>query len=245
MAKRRGTMSTVWSGWKCVKKMRSTARGSRPDRSMPRTAPEPRSKTSVSPPARTTTQLWRLLRRGTTVPDPTTVISTLRPSLVSSERPCEPCDAEQSAPEHVRRPVCPEIDSARGRCGQEYQDRDPTEPVRPQYIDGPEQEDRTQDMPAGIWIGGTHIEQRGIWSSHSFFRHGRLRHRYFDEDFDESCHDECYEELQCETPPSVHEQTGGQSERGNCDELDPACHGRNHSDRIQDPGGLPLRQFEY
>ena len=30
------------------------------DRSIPRTAPEPRSKTSVSPAARTTTQLWRL-----------------------------------------------------------------------------------------------------------------------------------------------------------------------------------------
>src|SRR5215204_4550617 len=72
MAKRRGTTSTVWSGWKCVKKMRSTARGSRFEWSMPRNAPEPRSKTSICAPARTTTQLWRLSRRGTTVPDPTT-----------------------------------------------------------------------------------------------------------------------------------------------------------------------------
>src|ERR671920_1749223 len=118
--------------------MRSTTRGSRPDLSMPRTAPEPRSKTSVCPPARTTTQLWRLLRRGTTVPDPTTVISTLKPSFVSPESPREPRDAEKSASKHVRRPVCPEVDPARGRCGQEYQDRAPTEPVRPQYVDSPE-----------------------------------------------------------------------------------------------------------
>src|SRR5215210_845653 len=220
MAKRSGTTSTVWSGWKWVKKMRSTAKGSRSERSMPRTAPEPRSKTSVSPLARTTTQLWRLLRRGTTVPDPTTVISTLRPSLVSSECPCEPGDAEQSAPEHVRRPVCPEIDPARGRCGQEYQDRDPTEPVRPQYIDGPEQEDRTQDMPAGVRVRGAHVEQRGVRPSCGLVRHGRLRYHHLDDDLDQ---------------PGHHEQTGGQHNRGDRDELHPSCHGRNYSDRIQDP----------
>src|SRR5215212_4497963 len=134
MAKRRGTTSTVWSGWKCVKKMRSTARGSRPDLSMPRTAPEPRSKTSVCPPARTTTQLWRLSRRGTTVPDPTTVISMFLSSVIISacqvfslfryvecihgrllfERPCESCDAEQGPADDVRGPVCSEVDPARG-----------------------------------------------------------------------------------------------------------------------------------
>src|SRR5829696_6691856 len=159
MAKRRGTTSTVWSGWRCVKKMRSTAKGSRSERSMPRTAPEPRSKISVSPPARTTTQLWRLWRRGTAVPDPTTVISTLSHSFASTESPRETGDAEQSAPEHIRRPVCPEIHPARGRHGQEHQDRDPAEPVRPQYVDGPEQETRREDMPAGIGVRGAHIEQ--------------------------------------------------------------------------------------
>src|SRR5215208_2833091 len=97
MAKKRGTTSTVWSGWKCVKKMRSTARGSRPDLSMPRTAPEPRSKTTVCPPARATTQLWRLSRRGTTVPDPTTVISMFLPSVVTAFQHAQPFGPRLSA----------------------------------------------------------------------------------------------------------------------------------------------------
>src|SRR5215203_294106 len=152
MAKRRGTTSTVWSGWKCVKKMRSTERGSRPDRSMPRSAPEPMSKTSICPPARTTTQLWRLSRRGTTVPDPTTVIFRGAPfsrnfsssGLLSVlacrvlhcwllfERPCEPGHAEQGAADDVRGPVRSQVDPTRGRSDEEDQERHPARSARQQ-----------------------------------------------------------------------------------------------------------------
>src|SRR5215211_877185 len=200
MAKRRGTTSTVWSGWRCVKKMRSTVKGSRPERSMPRRAPEPRSKTSICPPVRTTTQLWRRSRRGTTVPVPTTVIfmcSSLRssqhvslsaryglwPPLVGTsacqvlfpggcfsvcrllfwlsvfERPCEAGDGEQGATQDVRGPVCTDVDPACGGCGEEDQDRDPGWPVGPQYVDGSEQEDRAQDVPAGVRVRRAHVEQ--------------------------------------------------------------------------------------
>src|SRR3712207_5660149 len=112
--KSRGTTSTVWSGWKWVKKMRSTANGSRPAWSMPRIAPEPRSKTSISPLISITTQLCLLFRRGTTVPEPTTVISILGCSFPPFEGPREPGDAEEDAPDDVRCPVHPEVDAARG-----------------------------------------------------------------------------------------------------------------------------------
>src|ERR671916_1340859 len=130
MEKSRGTTSTVWSGWKCVKKMRSTANGSSPARSMPRTAPEPRSKTSISPPASTATQLCLLSRRGTTVPEPTTVTSILRLSFPAVERPGEPCNAEEGAADHVRHPVYPEVYPARGHQSEDHQDSLPPEPAR-------------------------------------------------------------------------------------------------------------------
>src|SRR5215213_10782686 len=206
--------------------MRSTARGSRPDLSMPRTAPEPRSKTTVCPPARATMQLWRLSRRGTTVPDPTTVISMFLPSVVTAfqhasglsgprlsatqlvrsfhcsgmsrafladwffEYPCESGDAEQGPADDVRGPVCSEVDPARGGCGEEDQEGDPGRSVRPKCVDGSEQEDRAQHVPAGVGVWCTHVEQRWIRRSHGFLGYGRLGHHCFCCELDQSCNQE-------------------------------------------------------
>src|SRR5215212_1713386 len=118
IAKSSGTTSTVWSGWKWVKKIRSTAKGSRSAWSIPRTEPEPRSKSSVSPPASTATQLWRLARRGTTVPDPTTLISIKGYSLSSPKDPGDPDDTQQGTSEYVRGP---EGDRRRGEASRSAQ----------------------------------------------------------------------------------------------------------------------------
>src|SRR5919112_4577965 len=235
MAKRRGTASTVWSGWKCVKKMRSTARGSSPERSMPRTAPEPRSKTIISPPARTTTQLWRLSRRGTTVPDPTTVISMFLPSVVTAfqhgavgalsarfgpkgprlsasqlgwllfECPCEAGDAEQGAADDVRGPVCSEVDPARGGRGEEDQERDPGRSVGPQQVDGSKQEYRAQHVSAGVGVRCTQVEQRWVRRPHGILEDGRLGNHRFCCEFDEPCNEEGDDESCGETTASFRQ----------------------------------------
>ena len=44
---------------------------------------------------------------------------------------------------------------------------------------------------------------------------------------------------------SLDEQTGGERDWRDRDELHPAYHGDDHPDRIQDPGVSPLRQAEY
>src|SRR5918997_5542748 len=176
MEKSRGTTSTVWSGWKWVKKMRSTANGSRPAWIMPRTAPAPRSKTSISPPVSTATQLCLLSRRGTTVPEPTTVTSILRLSFPALERPGEPGDAEEGAADHVRGPVHPEVDPARGHQRENRQDSHPPEPARPEDEDGPEQDDRPEHVSAGVWIRIVHLQdRRRIRRASRLLRYRRLR----------------------------------------------------------------------
>src|ERR671916_131690 len=174
MEKSRGTTSTVWSGWKWVKKMRSTANGSRPARSIPRTAPEPRSKISISQPVSTVTQLCLRSRRGTTVPEPTTVISTLGLSFPLFEGPGEPGDAQEGAPCYVGCPVHPEVDPARGHQSDDRQQSRPQQAVRPEGKDGPEQDHRPEHVPARIGVRVVHLqERRGIGRPRYL-----LRHRY-------------------------------------------------------------------
>jgi hypothetical protein len=82
--KRNGITSTVWSPWKWVKNTRFTLDGWMPKRLMPRTARKPRSKTSVSAPVSTTTQLCRRRRRSEAVPVPTIVTLTSETFLFCS-----------------------------------------------------------------------------------------------------------------------------------------------------------------
>jgi hypothetical protein len=75
------------------------------------------------------------------------------------ERPGESGDAEQGSADDVRGSVCSEIDPARGGCGEEDQEGDPGRSVRPKCVDGSEQEDRAQDVSAGVRVGCAHVEQ--------------------------------------------------------------------------------------
>src|SRR3712207_5453567 len=156
--------------------MRSTANGSRPAWSMPRIAPEPRSKTSVSPLISTTTQLCLLFRRGTTVPEPTTVISILGRSFPPFEGPREPGDAEEDTPDDVRCPVHPEVDAARGYPDEENYDRRPQDPVRPEDEDGSEQDDQSERVPARVGVRVVHLhDRRRVGRACGLVRHWRLR----------------------------------------------------------------------
>src|SRR5215216_6115438 len=75
------------------------------------------------------------------------------------ERPGESGDTEQGPADDVRGPVCPDVDPARGGCGEEDQEGDPGRSVRPKCVDGSEQEDRAQDVSAGVRVGCAHVEQ--------------------------------------------------------------------------------------
>src|SRR4051812_35316292 len=74
------------------------------------------------------------------------------------ERPCEAGYTEPGATQDVRGPVCTDVDPAGGGGEEEDQDSDPGWPVGPEQVDGSEQEDRAQDMPAGVGVGCAHIE---------------------------------------------------------------------------------------